>query len=210
MSAHSEHKYITTTDDLQLLPSQFYIFSYGPTNMSDYCNLLSFNTLISLKTISDNTLSYTANGWKMMFFSNFKSYKGSCVTIERKSDSSVYGIIIKMSMNSDGFKIGEVDVNFKKLMSNENFGTRYVIRCIGNHVDDTKIYSFVRNPYYKYNHTETVAISYLIRICSTQKDRRKILSLNLHIPYVIEIVYMFPNGVITQGSIIRFSSVEVT
>ncbi|AYV77066.1 MAG: hypothetical protein Barrevirus10_12 [Barrevirus sp.] len=174
---------------LSALPNSFILMSIGSNSLQKLANIFS----ITRTQIKPYAIPITMLDWQRMFFGSSKKWNSSVATMERLAGSKTKGIGIYITKEGQTFKIGQNIINFKALAKSEAFPKKYLLRRVGMQ-GPYPIFAFVRNPVFVFGLTKTVSDEYLKAISRMLRDRRELLTLNLLTDYLVDKVYLKPDG----------------
>lgn len=178
-------------DDVNLLPSNFYLFSYGANNLKQLGQTFNYNTNINLtNTLILASIGYNLKGYKRIFFGNSSRWEGAVATIQKCNlKSCVRGILTKIENKKNNYFVNNNRVNFNNLLRREEFPSTYIIEQVGKY-NNIPIIAFIKNPLYYPKSTKRVSSSYIIAILKTIIDSFNLSNVNIiNKKLILEICY---------------------
>lgn len=143
---------IIHTRDLQHLPDEFYLFSFGANNVENlakrfFGDVNVAGTKEEVGTIDNYTTPAFLQGYLRTFFGYSKKWRGSVssLTPTCERDKGVYGLLTQFKKLDDvKFVIGDKIANLKALCDVEAVGSgMYMLKHVGNLQGGIFVYAFV-------------------------------------------------------------------
>ncbi len=143
---------ITHTKNVHLLPSHFYLFSFGANDVHNLAKRFFGNKDLpgsrkETNLIRENTTTAFLEGYVRTFFGYSEKWKGSVASISRTQipRKGVHGLLTEIHKEEkDQFVIQDVPIHFKALCRVEAIDEgMYILPHIANTSDDISVYAFV-------------------------------------------------------------------
>lgn len=138
------------TDELEMLPEEFYLFGFGANNVENlakrfFGDIDDLPSALEIQAIEDYSSPGLVTGWKRIFFGHSDKWGGSVGSLKENDSGEVYGVLTPITREGRNFFVGPWEINLEGLFAVESVDSgMYRFEPIAV-MDGIYVYAFIGN-----------------------------------------------------------------